>query len=105
MATVAFEGEIVFTHPKFIAVQEDDGRKQTRWQVWNATGDKGQRVHVTGELKTTVAKPREEGGEVKYVDHAVNNSKVTPAAATTSSAPAEDPWGTDPNAFDESTPF
>jgi len=95
MATVTFEGEIVFTHPKFVAVQEDAPSKR-RWQVWNASGEKGQRVTVTGELKTTVAKPREEGGEAKFVDHAVNNATVTPVGASTPATAPADEWGTPP---------
>jgi hypothetical protein len=92
MAQVTFTGEVVYVHRAFIAVKED-GDKGKRWQVWGGTGNVGDRVDVTGELKTGVAKPREEGGEIKYVDHSVNNGTVTPAGqAAAQHTPADDPW-------------
>lgn len=101
MAQVTFTGEIVFEHPKFVAVREDDGRTQRRWQVWGATGKVGDKVTVTGQLKTAVAKPREEGGEIKFVDHAVNDAQVTATVQETVTGTGGDQWGTG----DMDTPF
>jgi hypothetical protein len=104
----SFTGDVTRTFGIGFQVDVPSGKYPQRVSVFKIPQPAvGEKVTVSGVL--TLSKDKDwvnKDGETKPGGYSlkVNDATVTSAAAT-SSAPAEDPWGTDPNAFDESTPF